>query len=72
VRHPHTGSPADFHKGTDIFLIRRFDREKGEEDGWLRRGFMSALSLMQWDERDRPRRESDLLAPSFERCNEAL
>lgn len=38
--------------GRDIFLCRRFDREKSA-DGWLRRGFVSALSLMQWDERDR-------------------
>ena len=36
----------------DIFLCRRFDREKFE-DGWLRHGFISGLSLMQWDERDR-------------------
>ena len=38
--------------GRDIFLCRRFDREKSA-DGWLRRGFVSALSFMQWDERDR-------------------
>ena len=36
----------------DIFLSRRFDREKGRA-GWLRRGFLSALSFMQWDEGDR-------------------
>ena len=36
----------------DVFLIRRFDRKKGES-GWLRLGFLSALSLMQWDELDR-------------------
>ncbi len=36
----------------DVFLIRRFDREKSG-DAWLRKGFLSALSLMQWDERDR-------------------
>jgi serine/threonine-protein kinase HipA len=36
----------------DVFLIRRFDREKGKS-GWLRHGFLSVLSLMQWDERDR-------------------
>ena len=35
-----------------IFLSRRFDREK-TPSGWLRRGFISALSLAQWDERDR-------------------
>ncbi|MBI9082078.1 MAG: HipA domain-containing protein [Desulfobacterales bacterium] len=38
----------------DIFLSRRFDREKTKE-GWTRKGFLSALSLMQWDERDRLR-----------------
>ncbi len=38
--------------GTDVFLIRRFDRGKCA-GGWLRRGFLSALSLMGWDERDR-------------------
>ena len=36
----------------DIFLSRRFDREKGRA-GWLKRGFLSALSFMQWDEHDR-------------------
>ncbi len=36
----------------DIFLTRRFDREKSE-NGWKRKGFISSLSLMQWDERDR-------------------
>jgi serine/threonine-protein kinase HipA len=38
--------------GKDILLIRRFDRE-WREDGWVRKGFLSALSLMQWDETDR-------------------
>ena len=38
----------------DIYLARRFDREKAI-DGWLRSGFVSGLSLMQWDERDRLR-----------------
>lgn len=38
--------------GRDIFLIRRFDREP-HTDGWTRSGFISALSLMQWDESDR-------------------
>jgi serine/threonine-protein kinase HipA len=34
-----------------VFLIRRFDREKA--DGvWLRQGFLSSLSLCNWDERD--------------------
>ena len=38
----------------DVFFVRRFDREKGKS-GWLRHGFLSALSLMQWDELDRLR-----------------
>lgn len=38
----------------DIFLSRRFDREKAG-GGWLRRGFVSGLSLLQWDEMDRLR-----------------
>lgn len=38
--------------GRDIFLIRRFDRHPHPE-GWARSGFISALSLMQWDESDR-------------------
>ncbi len=36
----------------DILLVRRFDREKCE-DSWTRKGFVSSLSLMQWDEADR-------------------
>ena len=38
--------------GKEVLLVRRFDREKAGE-GWTRRGFISSLSLMQWDERDR-------------------
>jgi serine/threonine-protein kinase HipA len=38
--------------GKDVYLIKRFDREKST-DGWLRNGFISSLSLMQLDERDR-------------------
>ena len=38
--------------GRDVLLVKRFDREK-TEDGYLRSGFMSALSFMEWDERDR-------------------
>jgi len=38
--------------GKDIFLIQRFDREKAVA-GWLRKGFISSLSLMQLDEKDR-------------------
>lgn len=36
----------------DVYLVRRFDRESAGA-GWLRRGFFSSLSLMQWDEGDR-------------------
>jgi len=39
-------------RGKDILLVRRFDREK-RAGGWVRKGFLSALSLMQWDEADR-------------------
>ncbi len=35
-----------------VFLIRRFDRMV-ESGGWIRRGFISALSFAEWDERDR-------------------
>ena len=37
---------------SDVFLIRRFDREK-QENGWCRSGFLSGLSFMQWDKQDR-------------------
>ncbi|MCP4579432.1 MAG: HipA domain-containing protein [Deltaproteobacteria bacterium] len=40
--------------GNDVFLTNRFDRKKSDS-GWLRKGFLSALSLMQWDESDRLR-----------------
>ena len=38
--------------GKDILLVRRFDREK-DKNGWIRKGFLSSLSLIQWDELDR-------------------
>lgn len=37
---------------TTILLVRRFDREKRPE-GWVRKGFLSSLALLQWDEADR-------------------
>jgi len=37
----------------DVLLVRRFDREKTKK-GWVRKGFLSSLSLLQWDEADRP------------------
>lgn len=38
--------------GRNIYLIRRFDRDKTAV-GWLRQGFISSLSLMRQDEHDR-------------------
>jgi len=38
--------------GKNVFLIRRFDRQSSR-DGWLRKGFISSLSLMRIDEKDR-------------------
>jgi len=40
--------------GRDVYLVRRFDRE-AVAGGWTRRGYLSALSLAEWDERDRDR-----------------
>jgi serine/threonine-protein kinase HipA len=37
----------------DVLLVKRFDREK-TAGGYRRFGFLSALSLMEWDEADRP------------------
>ena len=52
--------------GRDIFLCRRFDRKKSS-DGWLRRGFVSALSLLQWDEKDRLRWDYPAMADTMRR-----
>lgn len=52
--------------GRDIFLIRRFDREKAAT-GWLRRGFVSGLSFMQWDERDHLRWDYAAIADAMRR-----
>ncbi len=38
--------------GKNVFFIKRFDRAQSSE-GWLRNGFISSLSLMRLDERDR-------------------
>ncbi|WP_049818913.1 type II toxin-antitoxin system HipA family toxin [Geotalea uraniireducens] len=38
--------------GRDVLLVKRFDRHKSG-GGYQRFGFLSALSLMEWDERDR-------------------
>ncbi len=56
--------------GKDIFLIRRFDREK-KESGWARKGFSSALSLVQWDERDRLHWDYATLSDVMRRYNSA-
>ena len=37
-------------QGQDVFLVRRFDRKR-DDNAFLRTGFLSALSLMQWDQR---------------------
>ena len=39
--------------GKDVLLLERFDRRK-TKDGYARLGFVSALSLMGWDDRERP------------------
>ncbi len=36
----------------DVLLVKRFDRRKTPQ-GYERFGFLSALSMMEWDERDR-------------------
>ena len=50
----------------DIFFSQRFDREKVEE-GWLRSGLVSGLSLMQWDEMDRLRWDYAAIADTMRR-----
>ena len=52
--------------GKDVFLIRRFDRKKSGES-WNRIGFISALSLMQWDESDRLRWDYPMIADTMRR-----
>ncbi len=52
--------------GKDVYLVRRFDREK-KGDGWLRHGFLSSLSLMEWDQRDRLLWEYPALAARMRR-----
>jgi serine/threonine-protein kinase HipA len=39
--------------GKDVLLLERFDRRK-TKTGYARLGFISALSLMDWDDRERP------------------
>jgi serine/threonine-protein kinase HipA len=41
--------------GKDVLLVKRFDRLK-TVSGYQRFGFLSALSLMEWDKRDRTHR----------------
>ena len=47
--------------GKDVLLVKRFDRLKTVL-GYQRFGFLSALSLMEWDERDRTQWSYPLLA----------
>ena len=47
--------------GRDVFLSRRFDRDAAPH-GWVRRGYISALSLAQWDEKDREQWSYRLIA----------
>ncbi len=56
--------------GRDVFVIRRFDRDKSGK-GWLRHGFISALSLMQWDEWDRVRWDYPSIADTMRRYTKA-
>lgn len=53
-------------EGKDVFLVRRFDREKSGK-AWQRHGFLSALSLMQWDEADRLRWDYTTIADTMRR-----
>jgi len=55
--------------GRDVFLSRRFDRD-AVAGGWARRGYMSALSLAQWDERDRDRWSYRAIAERIRRYSE--
>ncbi|MFZ2630463.1 MAG: HipA domain-containing protein [Desulfosalsimonadaceae bacterium] len=50
----------------DILLVRRFDRDR-HETGWTRTGFLSALSLMEWDESDRLRWDYASIADAMRR-----
>jgi serine/threonine-protein kinase HipA len=43
---------SEIRSGKNVFLIKRFDRSYSPE-GWLRNGFISSLSLMRLDEKDR-------------------
>jgi serine/threonine-protein kinase HipA len=56
--------------GRNVFLIQRFDREAAE-DRWTRRGFISALSLMNWHERDHASWDYRSLAAEMRRYTHA-
>ena len=47
---------------THILLVHRFDREKRPQ-GWVRKGFLSSLALLQWDEGDQPVASTDIPSP---------
>ena len=54
----------------DVFLIQRFDRVSELSAAcWSRRGFMSSLSLAEWDERDRDRWSYTTVAEKIRRCS---
>jgi serine/threonine-protein kinase HipA len=55
--------------GRDVFLARRFDRD-AVANGWARRGYLSALSLAEWDERDRNRWSYRTVADRIRRHSE--
>lgn len=52
--------------GEHVFLIRRFDRE-AVPGGWTRRGYLSALSIAGWDDRDRTRWSYQAVAAAIRR-----
>ena len=52
--------------GRDVYLVRRFDRE-AVSGGWARRGYLSALSLAEWDERDRDQWSYRIIADRIRR-----
>ncbi|MCB2181250.1 MAG: type II toxin-antitoxin system HipA family toxin [Desulfobulbaceae bacterium] len=55
--------------GKDVFLSRRFDRGKTGKR-WKRKGFISSLSFMQWDESDRLQWDYSAIAANMRRYME--
>ena len=52
--------------GKNIYLARRFDRNS-TGNGWVRKGFISSLSLMRWDERENARWDYSSMADVMRR-----